>query len=232
MSQTQKTQAPRLRVAFLASKAVGLVLSVLLVLGWSSPAQGALPPGCVLRLQGSVGVVVCAGQVLGQLPLPTVEVTETVTEEVIKRVPVPGPTIFVPRPGATVTVPSDTQTVYITQTGPGQTSTVTARPRPNAPAPTSLPSAIPTPSETGTGQPVPPSATIGPAKPLSPAEKFDFGDGNVTVQEATLGLLATLLLVAGFLGTLYAGYSFGYREAEKQDTNFLRSMLESVKRRK
>lgn len=205
MNQTQQTQVPRLRVAFLA-----FILTLVLVL---TPSSAQADDGCVLTV---AGIKVC-GTVLGQ-PLPAA-VTVTVK---------PDP-IIIAGPTSTVTVRPPAQTVTVP--GPGgstATQTITATPKAG---PTSTATDSSTVSNTETGQPTPRTGTIIPGGTVDyPA--VDFGDGHTTVVEAGIGLLALLALIGLLLLAMYAGYALGYKDRERKDTDFMRALLDSVKTRK
>lgn len=203
---------------------VALVSVLLVVLGLfltqpTHEAQAA--DACTITVSGTIATVNCAGVTVGTVKLPTVEVTSPPLPPVtnIVKVPVPGPTIRVPGPTQTVTVAGGTQIV------PGPTKTVTVNPQP-----TSLPSPTGSPTETTTGQTTPDHAMIGPATPLSPKPRIiDFGDGKTTVVEAGIGVVATILLIGLLLGMYYAGYTFGFREADSKNAGFIRDVLDESK---
>lgn len=96
---------------------VALVLAVVLSFGWATstpePAK-AEGSGCIIQIEGSIGLVICGGELVEQLQLPTVKVTETVVDQIIKEIRVPGPTIRIPGPTETVT---ETTTITASPTG-------------------------------------------------------------------------------------------------------------------
>lgn len=167
---------------------------------------------CTIKVVGTTASINCAGVNVGTVQLPTVQVTQTLP-------PLPAVTDIVKVPGATKTVyvkvPGKTKTV--TATKPSKTTTL-RQPRP---------SALPT-SETSTGQTPSSRATLGPATPLSPSKPplIDFGDGKTTVVEASLGIVATVALIGLILFMFYAGYSFGFREADSKNARFIKDVLD------
>jgi hypothetical protein len=203
---------------------LALVLLVVLPLFMWPSAQAQDNQDCSVQIgSGGIGIVVCGGEVVEQLPLPTVKITvpaPTVTDIVpgpTKTVTVPGPTKTVtatPAPGPTVFI-TDTETV----TQPGPTTTTTARPEP-----TMLPETVTRP----TAPPV-----LEPAEPLQPNEGFfdfgiDFGDGDTTLGETSLGIGVSLLLIALILAALYGGYVLGYKDADKENASFLAALRDEV----
>lgn len=190
-----------------------LVSALFIVLGWSSPAQADT---CTIIVSGTTGTVFCAGVSVGTVHLPTVEVTSPPLPRVTDTVKVPGPTIKIPGPTHTVTVQPGT--------APTKTVTVTKNSQPTS----LLPMTVSAP-ETTTGQTPPNHAMIGPATPLSTphTKSIDIGDGKTTVVEASLGLLATLILMSMLLGMWYLGYGFGFRDADSKNAQFIQDVLDS-----
>lgn len=152
-------------------------------------------------------------------------------------------TIRVPGPVRTVRVPGDTRTVIrngptstrtITAPGPTQTisSTVTEPPVPQETATVEVTEpgetvTIGGGTRTITGQPSPNSGTIKSDAP--PA--VDIGDGKTTPAEVGLGAL-TLLAFAGIVvAALWAGYTLGYKDRQGNEKDFMRTLLETAKRR-
>jgi hypothetical protein len=106
---------------------------------------------------------------------------------------------------------------------PGPTSTITA---PQATVSKSIgPGAI-------SGPPAPTSAptTNSGDRPV----KFFSGDihpfdNHITAAEIGLGIGFIFTLMGLFLVGMYAGYVMGYKDKERKDTHFMRSLLESIK---
>lgn len=202
-------------VAKVLASITAVVMAFVLAFGGAvhheDPAQAA--GQCVVQVQGTVGVVICADVPIAQVPLPTVTVKgPTVT------LPAATVTVNVPGPTKTVTIPGGTQTVTTTVTeevsNGNPTETVTVSPEP---------SSLPTATVTETGQSPPGDGTIGDDGPT-----VDFGDGTTTIVEVGLGLLATIALVGLLLLALWSGYYIGYKDKEKKDTSFMRALLEQV----
>ena len=234
-------------------RALGAVASIVLVcvlaFGFVTGASGSedrpelstQPVGCILDLQGTIGVVICGGEVVDQLPLPTVKITETVVDEIIKTVRIPGPTqtVTVRAPGAetTVTVPGPTRTVTETVRVPGPVVTRTAQPgaRPTATATETV-----TASTIITAKPAPQTTRQTPVEDdtIEDSDGFlffpdvNFGDERVSAGEVGLSLLAVLGLAGLILLAMYGGYGIGYKDKERRDTNFMRALLESTKLRR
>lgn len=196
--------------------------------GGEAPASAAVDEGCIIDIQGPIGVLICGGEVVDRLPLPTVTVRgPTIT---LPPVTVPGPTVRVP--GPTVTAPGETRTVEVpggteTVTLPGETVTVqvpngtqTVTPEPRTIGPVA-PSESPT-----TRQDPSPDGTIVPDKKT---DSVDLGDGKTTKTEVGLGILGILVLIGLALLAMWAGYTLGYKDKERKDTNFLRALLEQTK---
>lgn len=189
----------------------GLLVAMLSYL--PSPAPADSP--CIVRVQGQQATIICSGISVGTVKLPVVEVTQTLppVPEVTKTIKIPGPTKTVTELPGLITVTK----------GPVPNKTVTIQPQPTS---------LPTPTiEMAPRQPTPTHDTLGPATPFvsSHPHLIDFGDGHTTVIEATLGLLATVLLIAGFFATLYAGYWLGFREADSENASFMRAVLDKAK---
>lgn len=152
-------------------------------------------------------------------------------------------TIHVPGPVRTVRVPGDTRTV--TRTGPTSTRTITV------PGPTQTitrtVTAPPVPQDSSSAQPSEPESTVtigggtrtitGQPSPNSGTIKttdvpaVDIGDGKTTPAEVGLGAL-TLLAFAGIVvAALWAGYTLGYKDRQGNEKDFMRTLLETAKRR-
>lgn len=175
------------------------------------PPAASAPP-CTVDVNGTTADIVCSGVKVATVELPTVRVTQTVP-------PLPEATRIIKVPGPTQTVTVSPNPVVVTKP-PVPRPTVTMQPQPTS---------LPTPtSETTPRQPTPTHDTIGPATPLSHPHLIDLDDGHTTVIEATLGLLATLLLIAGFFATLYAGYWLGFREADSRNASFMQAVLDKA----
>lgn len=208
------------------SAVVAIVMLVVLAFGAAmspEPVHAAPAPQCIVQVQGTVGIVICADVPVAQIPLPTV----TVQGPTITLPPVTLPPITLPAETVTVQVPGGTQTVTLP---PGDTETVTEEAtvivtaEPDNSQPSSLPSV--SPSETGQN---PPGDDIIVDNDDDDPPLVDLGDGKTTIVEAALGLFATIALVGLMLLTLWAGYVIGYKDKEKKDTSFMRSLLEQAR---
>jgi hypothetical protein len=212
MSQTPKTQAARLKVAFLA-----FILTLVLVL---TPSSAQADEGCVLTV---AGIKVC-GTVLGQ-PLPAA-VTVTVKPDPII-IAGPTSTVTVRPPAQTVTVPGPGGST-VTQTVRPAPQTITASPNAGPPSTVTNTSTV---SSTETRQNPHRTDTIEPGGTVE-IPSIDFNDGHLTTPEASIGFLTLLALVGLLLLAMYAGYVLGYKDKERKDTDFMRALLDSVKIRK
>lgn len=222
---------------------LAIVLAVVLSFGWttSTPepavAQGQ---GCILDISGTIGLVICGGEIIDRLPLPTI----TIKGPTITLPPLPPVTIRPPRVTETVTVPGPTtvvtqapggtETVYVVETVVGPTSnvtvstteTTTARPS-DGPTQTVTEQTETTVTASPTRQPEPDDGKVEPEPPA-----VDLGDGKTTIVEAGLGVLSLLALVGLILLGLYAGYVLGYKDRENKDTKFMRALLEQASLRR
>lgn len=210
----------------IATFLVALLVCVMLFLGadtLSARASGE----CFIDVQGTVGVTICGGEAVGSVPLPTVRVTETVvkriTDEKTEIIRVPGPTETIRVPG-----PTSTATVNVPG-GPGPTETVT-----RTESVTASPSASSGPTQTvtetirtGGGQGGTGRATMDPDRGFYSLD-VDFGDDTITAAEAGIGLLTLLALVGLILIAMYAGYTLGYKESEREDTHFMRALRDTM----
>lgn len=202
----------RVILSLLALTLVGLLVLL--------PAPSAeADTGCVITV---AGVKVC-GELLGE-PLPEV-ITVTVKPDPII-IPGPTSTSTVTPPPVTVTVPGP----------PGPTQTVTETSQPETV--TATPDAVPdetvtettTVSPSETGQDPVDDGTLGDNEPDDTSD-IDFGDGDITIEEAGIGILTLLALVGLLLLSMYAGYVLGYKDKEAKDTRFMRALLDTVKSR-
>lgn len=165
------------------------------------------------------------------LPLPTVTLTlpvQTVTlSPRIVRVPkiVDGPTetIHLPRRTVTETVrpqpeagPTETVYVYV-----GDTRTVTVTPTPGT-------ARVPGPTVTRTIERPP---VLSRQQPLEHGtvgkELFDLPPVS-TPGAVGIGFVTLLALAGVILLAMYGGYILGYKESEREDTNFMRALRDSM----
>jgi hypothetical protein len=150
-------------------------------------------------------------------------------------------------PGATIKLPGETETIT-----KGPTKTITATPGNNEPGATVTITKPAQPGPTTTlrpnGQPVPmvtktttetqtttvtatPSATATTGGTIDP--RTDKDDGVIQIPETTLdapeavgiGTLAVFLMALLILLGMYAGYYMGYKDSEKAEADFFRSLL-------
>lgn len=192
---------------------------------WSMNSANA-DENCTIQVgAGGVGILVCGGTPVDQLPLPTVKITvpgPTVTD-IIK---IPGPMVTVPGPVvtqagptvyATQTVTATAQGPTATQTIPGPTSTIT-----NKATVTASPTA--TPVETVTGNTTSDDGGIIP-------------DGNLPglsqdAVKAGIGILSLIILIASLLISMYVGYALGYKDSERDSANFYRALSDHLRTKK
>jgi len=210
------------------SAVVSLVMVIVLAFGAAlspEPVQAAPAPQCIVQVQGTVGLVVCAGLPIVQVPLPTVQVsgpTISLPPVTLPPITLPAETVTVQIPGGTETV---TQTVNVLETETLEPSvTVDNTDSLSNDTPSVLPQ--PTVSASETGQNPPGDGTIGTE---DDPPNVDLGDGKTTIVEVGLGLLATVGIVALIVLALWTGYYIGYKDKEKNDTSFMRSVLEQAK---
>jgi hypothetical protein len=196
---------------------VGLVSFLIVVVGLfvnttGRPADAhpdALTGPCTISVSGTVATIVCEGIKVGTVQLPTVRITETAP-------PLPAVTDIVKIPGGTKTkfikVPGPTKTVTVHVNKAGKTVTKNSSPH----------------VKTGTRQPSTTRGTLGPATPVTPppSHGIDFGDGRTTVIEAGIGIVATLALIGLLLAMYYAGYTFGFREADSKNAKYIKDVLD------
>lgn len=143
-------------------------------------------------------------------------------------VAVPGPTVA----GPTVRIPGPTKTVTKNVAGP--TRTVTKPPKPQSTV-TQTATTTATATETivaePTGQTDPDSGRVDDNEPdngfFTPG--IDFGDDNVTVGEAGIGLLSALLIIAMILSGMGYGFRRGLKAGRAGESDFLRAVLDRSK---
>lgn len=207
---------------------IALVLVIVLSFAWttSTPEPAvAEEVGCIVQLEGTIGLVICGGEIVDQLQLPTVQVTETVLEQIIKEVDIVGPTIRIVGPTKTITVrvTEATTAPVETVTAPGETSTVTAEP--------SVEIVTETVTASPTRQRAPVDDRVVPDNDEEPA-LIDFGDGETTVIEAGLGALTIVAMMILVLLALYGGYALGWKNKEREETLFMAALLDKAKARR
>jgi hypothetical protein len=193
---------------------IAMILFICLMMPWPARAD----TGCVINV---LGVRVC-GELLSPLPTVTVAPPTVVLPGSTITVRLPSQTVTVPGPvGPTVTVTAPGQPgATVTEIVPGPTSTITA----------SQPTATKTIGPGAVSEPPTPTSVPAQDRPV----KFFSGDihpfdNKITVAEVGLGIVATLILMGLFLVGMYAGYVMGYKDKERKDTHFMRSLLDSIK---
>lgn len=166
----------------------------------------------------------------GQITLEPLEIIK----EIIKEVPVPGPTVTIRPPRATKTIRPQPKKIIITErvTVPGPPApreTVTLQPiiPPQPPAPTET---VTVTVEPPTRQPVPPRDTVG--EPLERPEPEVRTKTETVVRYVLLGTLVSMVLAGLGLLALFLGYLLGQRDADKNENEFLASLLDAAKIRK
>lgn len=193
----------------------------------------ALPLTCVLQVSGSLGVVVCGGEVVDQLNLPTIQVpgpTQRITipvtlPPITQTIRIPGPTVRLP--GETVTIPGLGATATVTAT-----QTVTRNPQGSEgpigrPVETITVEVTPSdsPSTLSPGQTPTESVTIRP-EPKDPEVRTRTEE---IVRNVLVGTIVTVALALLGIIALVLGYKFGYgdgrKNMEKDEVAFLRSLL-------
>lgn len=196
----------------------GILVLLVLVMLLFVPAKAAADDGCILNVSGTIGIVVCAGEPVANLPLPTVTVRGPEVTDIVK---VPGPTVTVRPPQATVTrtafVQEPRETIYF----PGPTTTATKTVE--TPVPTTMTDQI-TVTET-TGQNPVRDGTVS----QEDGDTFEFPSLSLSPTEAVgIGLLSLLALVGLILLAMYGGYILGYKDSEQEDSNFMRALRDSM----
>lgn len=156
---------------------------------------------------------------------------------------IPLPTIQLP--GATITLPNQTETVTVRPepiTVPGPTTTVTKTTQPNVePRIIQGPTRTVTASQTVTGPTATSTATVTATptpsrQPVSDGDTMESPDEEDSVvvipeldlsfpEAVGLGLLSVLAIALLILLGMYSGYYIGYKDSEKQEAKFLRSLL-------
>lgn len=163
----------------------------------------------------------------------------TLDPDDIKTEFIPGPTVTVrpppppAPPRATVTV---TERPRVVPQPPRETITVTPAPRTVTITPE--PRIVPGPTETVTETPAPDTpdrtrqpdtnrGTINEDEPIPDADHaLTFPQWSVSAPEAVgLGTLSILLLMLLILVGMWLGYYMGYKDSDKADAKFLRSLL-------
>lgn len=171
--------------------------------------------GCLVNLNDGLGVVICGGEVVDEIPLPTVTALPTVIPTRLPTVTLPPITVTdivrVPGPVRTVTIPGPTETVQIP--GPTQTATESV----------TQPPGTATATATVTRQVEVDDGTIEPDMPDTVVERITkFG----------LGLLGTLAILGFILAVLWFGYIRGWMSAKKNEERSLRNLLNFAKQGK
>jgi len=173
----------------------------------------SLPRITVTRLLPRVTEIVTLPPIVRTLIQP--RRTVTLPAETVR---LPGATLTVP--GQTAMVPKSTQTITIRQivtstgTGPPVTNVITLSPS----------QSVSIGQETVTRGTVVPT-TISTAVPTERRIQLP---GVTTFQAAGIGLISLLLLIALMLFALWGGYALGYKNADRENTNFLRVLRDSM----
>lgn len=193
-----------------------------LLIGSAEPETAAPLVTCEDTKIGNKIKVVC--EAAGVVVLDTTIDPSVVT---LPPIEIPGPTIRIPGPTETrfVRGPTTTRTVTQTQQAPEQTRTITAAPEtvtqsasPQAPV-----------TETVTASPEPPRQTGTEDDTMGDTED----DPAITIPETDLstpevvglGTLAILIIAALIVLGMWAGYYMGYKDSDKVEAKFLKSLL-------
>lgn len=155
-------------------------------------------------------------------------------EVIVSEISVPGPTVTVKVPGPVKVIrpPRATTTKTVTLPRATATATVTRTLPPKPRATRTLTSAPETTTVTATAtvtprQDTPRDGSIEPGRDFFSFD-IDPSDDNLTAGEAGLGALALVGLVTLFFLGLYSGYYLGFRNKEKDDTDFMRALRDSI----
>lgn len=159
---------------------------------------------------------------LPTITLPPITIKDVIT---LRPDPVTLPPVTVTLPGDRVTVTKD-RTEYVTKTktvSPRNTKTVTVRP--------TAPTQRVTERTTKNSKPGPTVTETVTTSPEHRSGPVDLGDDKVTFVEVGIGLL-TIIVIGGIMVLLlYAGYIIGYKDEERKETQFMKSLLSQVKRK-
>lgn len=200
-----------------ACLAIMLVMTLVLI---PAPAQSAEPLINCRVVTGQTVRVVCsaAGLIVldTQLNVPTVVLPAPPRATVTQTVTAPA----LPQPTKTVTetVPSKTETVTVE--GPTQIETVRETETIAA-----SPSALPTQSARPVGQTPTEYVTV-TSKPEQRDTPDDLlPDSPQEVVETGVGIIIALIMM---ILALWAGYVIGYKDSDKENTNFVRAMRDNI----
>lgn len=196
----------------------------------SNEAEAAPAPNPVVQCQivaGAPTKVVCTAA--GVVVLNTTVNAPTVTlpplpAVTIGPIRIPGPTVT---ETATVTSPprntTETETVTIEPEPETVTETVTVEPEPERlPGPT-----VTVPGEPG--QATTEYVRVEPDTDVSPPDTSILpGVPDGPVEKTLIGGLSLIVLLAIVLGALYAGYIMGYKDSDKDNVSFLRSLRDNI----
>ncbi len=158
---------------------------------------------------------------LPPITLPPITIHDVITIRppavTLPPVTIPGPTTTVQGPRETITI-HDTKTVTVTNRAT-EKSTATER----ATERRTDRSVVTETAKPDQDDPLPPD---------SGGNGVDFGDDDITVVE--IGVVSLSAIVALGLGLLllYIGYVIGYKDKERKDTNFMRSLLDASRLRR
>lgn len=243
-----------MRNRFVSALVVGFMLLVMLPVAWISntpavePARAEPVVSCTdvtigqqVRIKCTAAGIVVLNTTINlpviEIPIPgptsteTVRVTlpgETRTVKVPVEVPVPGPTSTVTKT-VTITVPGDTKTIKSTAT-----ATTTSRPETVTQTQTQGPGSPRTETVTvsPSGQPSTPDAIVvsppdkggdNPVEELPIFNGIDTPGEVVGISTLTLLLLVGLLLLGSWLG-----YYFGYKDADRENANFMKALSDKA----
>lgn len=175
-----------------------------LVLGGSEPAASATSSADSITITGpAVTVTVPVGPTV-TIKIPPITlppIINTVTETA--RVPGPTRTVFLDQPGPTV---------FKTVTSQPSTRTVTA----DATAEATV-TATATQTVSPSGQPSPSDGTVEPPDPLT--EFIDSPGAVIGISTLTILILIGLIVFG-----LWLGYAIGYKDADRENGNFMAAM--------
>ena len=184
---------------------------------------------CIVNVSGTLGIVLCAGEPVANIPLPTVSIAgPTVTLPPLPRATTTK-TVRPPQVTVTKTVIAPGPTKRVTVPGPTRLATTTKTVAPETVTRTEVREETKTKVVTKTVTQSPRQArdtrgTIGPQEqhpgfPLyhsSPAEAVG------------IGLLTLLALVGLILLSMYGGYLLGYKDSERENVDFMRALRDKL----
>lgn len=222
-------------LAALAVLIIGIILIPAAALSNKEPARAEPVQADLVSCAQEGNSVVCRlldNTVILAVPIPTVKVPGPTIRLPGPTIRIPGPTVIIP--GATVTVPGLPGATVTVSANPGPTRTVTIRP--SNPGPSALPTRTVTISVgpqgtttiTPSGQNPTVRATITPP-PEVETRTVTRTKTETVIRNVVLGTLVSLVIAALGILALYLGYIMGQKDAQKNEDQFLESLIGRVR---